>query len=55
MKLYNVPDNTKIKIDLEIDGEKVTELDFKYNDCMYSHCYHGDKEIILPAWTEVKI
>ena len=63
MKLYNVPNNTKIHLkSIETDppdsiNRKVnTVYTFKHIDGMYSLCYDTDgKYVHLPAWSEVEI
>jgi hypothetical protein len=49
MKLYDVPRNTRIKV-------QDLELDFKHIDGMYSLCHDKDgNPVHLAAWTEVEI
>ena len=49
MKLYDVPNNSKIKVAGHI-------LDFKHVDGMFSLCYDKDGEPVhIAAWTEVEI
>jgi hypothetical protein len=49
MKLYDVPRNTRIKVE-------DLELDFHHIDGMYSYCKTDDGEVVhLAAWTEVEI
>ena len=49
MKLYEVPRNTRIKVeDLELNFHRI--------DGAYSYCTTDDNEIVhLAAWTEVEI
>jgi hypothetical protein len=50
MKLYEVPRDTRVKIDT---GE---EFDFKSIDGMYSYCKNDKGQVVhLAAWTEVEI
>jgi hypothetical protein len=50
MKLYDVPRNSRIRLD---DG---SELNFKRIDGMYSLCLTDDNEPVhVAAWTEVEI
>lgn len=50
MKLYEVPRDTRVKIDI---GE---EFDFKGIDGMYSYCKNDKGQVVhLAAWTEVDI
>lgn len=49
MKLYDVPRNSKIKLE---DG---TILDFRHIDGMYSLCYYEGNPCHLAAWTEVEV
>jgi hypothetical protein len=50
MKLYNVPNNSRIRLD---DG---TELNFRHIDGMYSYCKTDEGETVhLAAWTEVAV
>jgi len=58
VKLYDIPRNTEIDIshlNLEADGEKITQLHFHHINGMYSHCTWKGKVIHLPATTDVKI
>ena len=49
MKLYEVPRNTRIKVE-------DLELNFHHIDGMYSLCQTDDGETVhLAAWTEVEI
>ena len=49
MKLYDVPRNTRIKVE-------DLELMFHHIDGMYSFCQTDDGETVhLAAWTEVEI
>lgn len=55
MKLYDVPRNTKIKVNLGFEGPP-TELLFNHIDGMYSVCVMETGEIIhLMATTEVEV
>jgi len=49
MKLYDVPRNSKIKLE---DG---TVLDFRHIDGMYSLCYRDGYPVHPAAWTEVEV
>ena len=62
-KLYDVPQNTRIKVVVE---EKVPpgapqikegeELNFRSIDGMYSYCTRDNGDVVhLAAWTEVEI
>ena len=63
MKLYNVPNNTKVRLKSLENGPpgcSNLELDavytFKHIDGMYSLCYDADGERLhLPAWSDVEI
>ncbi len=49
MKLYDVPRNSRIKI----EGQ---ELNFRSIDGMYSYCTTDSDEVVhLAAWTEVEL
>lgn len=63
MELYNVPNNSRIKVLVEdkvppgapqvFEGE---ELNFRKIDGMYSYCNRDSGEVVhLVAWTEVEI
>jgi hypothetical protein len=63
MELYNVPNNSRIKVVAEDkvppgappvkEGE---ELNFRSIDGMYSYCTKDNGEVVhLVAWTEVEI
>lgn len=63
MKLYDVPDNTKVRV---IAGQRVppdhppvpsgTELTFTHVDGMFSLCFDDDNNPVhIAAWTEVEI
>lgn len=50
MKLYNVPNGSRIRLD---DG---TELNFHRIDGMYSYCKTDEGETVhLVAWSEVAV
>ena len=50
MKLYDVPRNSRIRLD---DG---TQLNFKHIDGMYSLCLTDNNEPVhIAAWTEVAV
>ena len=63
MKLYNVPNNTKVRLKSTENGPPAsinpkvnTVYTFKHIDGMYSLCYDTDgKHVHLPAWSEVEI
>ena len=63
MKLYEVPNNTKIRVISEArtpashrDFESEEILDFHHIDGMYSFCKDKDGNTVhLAAWTEVEI
>ena len=63
MKLYNVPNNTKVRLKstengppASIDPMVDTTYTFKHIDGMYSFCYNVENKIVhLPAWSEVEI
>ena len=63
MKLYDVPNNSKIRIVEEAetppahrDFEEHEVLDFKHVDGMYSLCYDKNHNPVhLVAWAEVEI
>ena len=63
MELYNVPNNSRIKI---VTKDKVPpgappveageELNFRSIDGMYSYCTRDNGEVVhLAAWTDVEI
>ena len=63
MKLYEVPNNTKIRVirDVKVppcapqinDGDL---LNFHHIDGVYSYCTNADKEVVhLVAWAEVEV
>lgn len=62
MKLYEVPNNTRVKVlhpeappPGGIEPEE-KEYDFRHVDGMYSLCYDDDGNAVhLKAWTEVEI
>ena len=53
MKLYNVPKNTKIRIQGDEGNEIFT---FHHIDGMYSYCTDSEKNVVhLQAWSDVEI
>ena len=63
MKLYDVPNNSKIKVlgDIKIPPaaqniEEQEVLNFSHVDGMYSYCTNSNNEVVhLAAWAEVEI
>ena len=62
MKLYDVPNNTKIRVldDVGVppgapEIKKGDELLFQNIDGMYSYCEMNGEVVHLVAWAEVKI
>ena len=62
MKLYDVPDNTRVRVLGRImtpigspDIKKGDELFYEHIDGMYSYCTRGDEVFHLVAWAEVEI
>ena len=63
MKLYDVPNNSRIKIigDIKVPPgspqlTKGQELNFRNIDGMYSHCTNDSGEVVhLVAWAEVEV
>lgn len=63
MKLYNVPNNSRIRIlgDVKIppcapELSIGDELNFKHIDGMYSYCTNDKDEVVhLAAWAEVDL
>jgi hypothetical protein len=54
MKLYDVPRNTRIVV--ELGTGEVLRLNFNHVDGMYSHCTDDEGNVVhLAAWTEVEI
>ena len=56
VKLYNVPNNTKINVEhlnISLDGVAIDVMDFKHVDGMYSLCYFNGQVVHLSASTEV--
>ena len=63
MKLYEVPNNTKVRLKSTESGPPASinpvvggEYTFKHCDGMYSLCYDSDGKIVhLPAWAKVEV
>ena len=63
MELYNVPNNSRIKVIVEDKVPpgapiitKGEELNFRSIDGMYSYCTRDSGEVVhLAAWTDVEI
>ena len=63
MKLYDVPNNTKVRVLAEIKVppaappiNKGDVIDFGHIDGMYSYCHNSEGELVhLVAWAEVEI
>ena len=63
MKLYDVPNNSRIKLQSAEKGPPASinpiagkEYTFKHCDGMYSLCYDDDGKMIhLPAWADVEV
>jgi len=63
MKLYQVPNNTIVRLKstesgppASIEPEVGEEYMFKHCDGMYSLCYDSKSNIVhLPAWSEVEV
>lgn len=54
MKLYDVPNNTKVR--LNDDEGNYLDLLFHHLDGMYSYCTDDNGNVVhLAAWTEVEI
>ena len=62
MKLYDVPNNTKIRVISDIKTPPVSTpinkqeiLHFHHIDGMYSYCKNSNNEVVhLVAWAEVE-
>lgn len=62
MKLYEVPNNTKVKVLSEVKVPPGAPLinvgdiiKFGHIDGMYSYCHNEDGELVhMAAWTEVE-
>jgi len=62
MRLYEVPDETKIRVLGKIDTPAASpdinvgdELFFRNIDGMFSYCERGNEIVHLVAWAEVEI
>lgn len=57
IKLYEVPDNSRIRIEgLEVNGVLTEELNFHHIDGMFSYCVTDNNEVVhLSAFAECEI